>query len=287
MLKRIGLKNFKLHADTAIDVAPITVFIGPNNSGKSSIFQALLLWRQAAVRTSSSLCTGVTRQQVSESQPYLFSADQLIDVGEFDQVVRRGEREVSISVSGNYQPSKSIEYGPGPTNRSFEIRIRENRLVYHRGEVAYEIQLLNQRGQLDWQWVSGGRATSSQVVQLNFGDAIATLNMQIEPNLALLGGSGLSTTTTISPERGVAIQELAQQFSLSARNLLGSTHPVFPIRGFEEVGYPLPPGPAETLDRMGLADRTTALLSVLAYNRDIERRSVSLAGGTRRSKNRG
>jgi len=271
MLKRIGLKNFKLHADTAIDAAPITVFIGPNNSGKSSIFQALLLWRQAAVRDSANLCMGVTRQQVGEWQPYLLSEDQLIDVGEFDQVVRRGEREVSISVSGNCRPSKSIEYGPGPTDRSLEVRIRGNRLVYHQGELTYEVQSLNQRGQLSWQWVFG-RATNPQVVQFNFGDAIGTLNLQIEITLALFGSSGVSFTAQISPERGIALQELAQQFSLSARNFLVSIHPVFPIRGFEEVGYPLPPGPAETLDRMALADRTTALLSVLAYNRDIERR---------------
>ncbi len=37
------------------------------------------------------------------------------------------------------------------------------------------------------------------------------------------------------------------------------------------MGYPLAE-PAETLDRMALQDRTTALLSVLAYNRDVERK---------------
>ena len=56
MLKSVHLKNFKLHEDTRIEAAPITVFIGPNNSGKSSIFQALLLLRQAASETISFLC---------------------------------------------------------------------------------------------------------------------------------------------------------------------------------------------------------------------------------------
>lgn len=43
MLERLRLKNFKAHQDTDLDLRPITVFIGPNNSGKSSIFQFLLL----------------------------------------------------------------------------------------------------------------------------------------------------------------------------------------------------------------------------------------------------
>jgi len=56
MLTRISVRNFKAHTDTAITAAPLTVFIGPNNSGKSSIFQALLLWRQSAARGQQRLC---------------------------------------------------------------------------------------------------------------------------------------------------------------------------------------------------------------------------------------
>jgi len=50
MLTKVWLKNFKAHADTAIDVRPMTLFIGPNNSGKSSVSQALLVLRQAVAR---------------------------------------------------------------------------------------------------------------------------------------------------------------------------------------------------------------------------------------------
>lgn len=65
MLKSIRLKNFKLHEDTQIEAAPITVFIGPNNSGKSSIFQALLALRQAAARGVNELCQPLERSQTS------------------------------------------------------------------------------------------------------------------------------------------------------------------------------------------------------------------------------
>ena len=42
MIKRIILKNFLAHADTVIELgAGMTVLTGPNNSGKSSVVEAL------------------------------------------------------------------------------------------------------------------------------------------------------------------------------------------------------------------------------------------------------
>ncbi len=47
MLEKLRIKNFKAHEDTDLDLRPITIFIGPNNSGKSSIFQILMLFKQS------------------------------------------------------------------------------------------------------------------------------------------------------------------------------------------------------------------------------------------------
>ena len=41
MISKIVLKNFKAFEEQAIDFRPITLFLGPNNSGKSSILAAL------------------------------------------------------------------------------------------------------------------------------------------------------------------------------------------------------------------------------------------------------
>jgi len=88
MLKEVRLKNFKAHEDTIIKVAPITVFIGPNNSGKSSIFQALLALRQASAQASGFFL-----------RPALSPAGRLIDIGEFQDVVRHGRDEIEIGVN--------------------------------------------------------------------------------------------------------------------------------------------------------------------------------------------
>ena len=43
-LKSISLENFKVFKkETKIDISPMTILVGPNNSGKSSIFKSLLL----------------------------------------------------------------------------------------------------------------------------------------------------------------------------------------------------------------------------------------------------
>src|SRR5262249_42322056 len=46
---RFGLRNFKaFHYLEDIELKPLTVLVGANSSGKSSIFQALLLLKQSS-----------------------------------------------------------------------------------------------------------------------------------------------------------------------------------------------------------------------------------------------
>ena len=44
MITNIRIQNFKQFEDINLEVAQSVVFIGPNNSGKTSLFQALCLW---------------------------------------------------------------------------------------------------------------------------------------------------------------------------------------------------------------------------------------------------
>lgn len=273
MLTKIALKNFKLHAETEIEAAPITVFIGPNNSGKSSIGQALLLWRQAAARGSSVLCTPWTKGV----DPFVFAEDQLIDIGEFDQVARHGEREISIHLSGHYPPDKRIEYGPGPTSGDFEVRVRANQLVYHRGKMDYQVSAL--RSQFSWEWIWGRQP--SQVAFVVQPASNLNLVLAASNAFSLIGQVKwtMPGPRSISPEENIATSELANRFHESVLTLLNSVHPVFPIRGFEQVTYPFPATPARSADRMGVADRAIALVSVLASNRAIQRQLSDWLGG--------
>ena len=48
MLTTIGIRNFKAFEKQTIDIKPITLFLGPNNSGKSSILSSLRILSQTA-----------------------------------------------------------------------------------------------------------------------------------------------------------------------------------------------------------------------------------------------
>ncbi len=44
MLTKLTIRNFKRFDDVAIDLGKTVVFVGPNNSGKTTALQALALW---------------------------------------------------------------------------------------------------------------------------------------------------------------------------------------------------------------------------------------------------
>lgn len=55
MLKIFRLKNFKLHQDTSLEFGGITVLIGPQGAGKSTVLQALRMLKQSSKREGLSL----------------------------------------------------------------------------------------------------------------------------------------------------------------------------------------------------------------------------------------
>ncbi len=50
MLTRLVVRNFKLFDEVEIELAERVVFVGPNNSGKTSALQALALWNVGVLR---------------------------------------------------------------------------------------------------------------------------------------------------------------------------------------------------------------------------------------------
>jgi ABC-type branched-subunit amino acid transport system ATPase component len=50
MLTKIKIRNFKRFGDVEVDLGNPVVFIGPNNSGKTSALQALALWQVGLIR---------------------------------------------------------------------------------------------------------------------------------------------------------------------------------------------------------------------------------------------
>lgn len=279
MLKSIRLKNFKLHENTSIEAAPITVFIGPNNTGKSSIFQALLLLRQAAELKSETLCRGPADQpapppeptghsprrrrrtafvgvkQQPASQGYEYPPELTVDVGTFDEVTRRSGDDIQLEFSGELRgrkPLVSVEHA----SVSASVRVRQNHLILHSGAIECSGALGS------WEFAEG--AVKEGEIRL---DDFFEYLLQPVPDFRLTvpGGSRRSALTASSDN------ETSRWLAGLPGGLLQSTHPIFAIRGFEQWGYPITERPAR-LDLMTLHDRALALPNALAYDRRLKER---------------
>ena len=87
----------------------------------------------------------------------------------------------------------------------------------------------------------------------------------------MLQGQGFTFTggESSDPAQVAELSYFQNGLSLTPRSLFQSLHPVYPLRGLEESGYPVTMAPEANIDRTMLADRTLSLLNVLAYRNDV------------------
>jgi predicted ATPase len=267
MLKSVTLKNFKLHTSTKIEAAPLTVFIGPNNSGKSSVFQALLLLRQSATRRIGIFLNPVPRQRTDQDQPFLYDSGQQIDLGSFEDIVHSGEREIGFEIEGSLE-DPDPKYG-GRRTAHIVLGFQDNQASYHHGTLFFQVSAERGDRKLAWSWVRGpiaGNPQSSSVGLL--GKNFLFLAAEY-PQLLQSQGFTFPGVPSIDPALTVELSSLQNRIAQTPNSVLLSVHPVYPLRGLEESGYPVTGGAETSIDRTMLADRTLALLSVLSYRPEI------------------
>ena len=105
VISRVSLRNFKGHANLDLDMGRITVLIGPTGSGKSTVLQALNLFRTAL---------GSKGRSLQRSGPYGHS--------QFADIVTCGDkrRQVSIAVDGR---KKARVRGKHAVSTKFSCRL--------------------------------------------------------------------------------------------------------------------------------------------------------------------
>ena len=98
MLLKLGLRNFKAFRDQSFDLAPITVFVGRNGTGKSSALQALAFLKQSSL-AGEALYAG--RE----------GASAIADLGSFEEVVHGGDTALPVRLS---MSARMEALGPTP-----------------------------------------------------------------------------------------------------------------------------------------------------------------------------
>jgi energy-coupling factor transporter ATP-binding protein EcfA2 len=260
MLKTIRLKNFKLHEDTKIDAAPITVFIGPNNSGKSSIFQALLLLKQAAARNDTFLCQPPAGIQPPPPEHYLYSPSLIVDVGAFEEVARKGANEIEVQLCGDVKAQRPVQ-SINDASADLTLRIKDNRLVSNQGSISFG------PSQAKWEFIEGIPNQASNA-SLRLGGVNYIL--RISNTFQLIQPGGIEADPQLPHNKRLTYNEFAQWLGAIPMNLMASLHPVYALRGFEEWTYPISDFPPRSLELMTLHDRALALPNALAADRQLK-----------------
>ena len=105
MLTRVRLKNFKAWIDTGdVHLKPVTMLLGTNSSGKSSLIQSLLLLKQTVLSPDRTVHLNLGGDEASD----------LFHFGGFDDILNQhvgGERQFSIAFDFNRQSADRISEG--------------------------------------------------------------------------------------------------------------------------------------------------------------------------------
>ncbi len=250
MLERMVIRNFKLHRNTDIELKPITLLIGPNNSGKSSLFHILQLLKQNSI----------------SRVPYLVvHQNPFIDVGTFHDICQAGENTITLALKGFYIPANlaMIKRKVSRVDVFCEIQFQNNELVYHSGEISAG------EYSLKWTWdrYSGGKAIGPSLIDGFTIDLSATSDFYKPLSFAIS-----ATPPRVSIEKRAELQNLMEGMVNAPSDTISSLHFVYGLRGFEQSSHDLEKGLPTRMERVLLHDRSSVMASLIAYNREMEER---------------
>jgi predicted ATPase len=114
-LRSWTIKNFKSVLEASVDLGPLTVLVGPNSSGKSSLIQSILLATQAA-------------QSSAKGNSFPLNGP-LVSVGGFDDLVSAKARRKVVTFGGVFSPD--VRYLGGSRLRGRDLRLEAARRLPH------------------------------------------------------------------------------------------------------------------------------------------------------------
>jgi predicted ATPase len=248
MINRVEIANFKLHEESSFDFAPVTIFIGANNTGKSSVFQALTLLKGASIQSAGSL----------------FAANNFIDLGSFADVAQNPQNPIKISLSGwVLEEDKRAEV-------SLTLWQKSDQLSRHSGKVSYALY-----PNLNLRWDTDSTLSGALDLDLRYPPGlIARSGWEALLRFPLIWGKSFQLVGTSELDLPLSTKQQIQAdfdtfYTLPTR-LIQSICAVYPLRGLEEPGYPIPEEKPGLVESKWHHERSRLVSGVLHFDRDME-----------------
>jgi len=246
LLRNVHLENFKSIKSLDLPIAPITILIGPNNSGKSSVLQALAVLKQ------------------SYGNNVLRTAGNLINIGEFSDVVMNHDEDshFTIGVGGSIPLRKHLgEFG---STNEIELSFtysQDARFIYHS---VGGIRL----SQFSLVWDQNFTGGPIQAVSANYGNVPIGIS-----NLNLAGYISLGVTSIPGGAHEV-VNRLNSDLQI-VNNALGRIFNdivlIPALRGQDQLGLELAvTAPVDYIDAQGHKAEEEKTIAMAAFKRQVE-----------------
>lgn len=111
MIKKIKIENFKSIKNLEIELAPLTIFVGPNGSGKTSILQAIALMSQASTSNFSLISARKGNLVDFEDKNSFFHNKKTrhwLSLGFEAQLIKNEPRDIKDGVSKDLESCKEL-----------------------------------------------------------------------------------------------------------------------------------------------------------------------------------
>ncbi|MEK7216100.1 MAG: AAA family ATPase [Chloroflexota bacterium] len=252
MLHEITLKNFKLFDEKGVTLSPgrITVFIGPNGTGKSSVLQALGIIKQSVVGSG-----GVLKLD----GPAVFA--------DYADLMHHGSPATmpSIDVTGPVGPHPPFMPVGGAFSYGFLFD-------------SYGLFSQSFFMKADGDPVIAGEVTKTHegTVHTTPSEFRIADDVAVRMAASMNFGRPLSLSAVFGQADALRAREAqlsASQWSDSIPRCLGSIYVVPALRGFERLAYPQLPNPGEEKDLAmlgSLEKRAEGAATMLLHDRSIE-----------------
>ena len=246
MLREFVIKGFKSLKDVKLNLSKITVIIGPNRAGKSSVLQALMMLRQS-VGTQTLVTRG-----------------KYLTLGTFDEILSKGVEEMEFQIIGDtYLKSvrKLFPLSLGKINFGYHLKFREGQLTWHYCGIRIG----------KWQIIFESDLEKSESIVKPEQLTHELFRLSLSPGGLIGNILNVSIDKIVEESIRSDVSALKRDLEGVIVNVLSKIYHVPALRGIDKISYDLK-GYREDIiaSSEGASMFASHTADVLAYNRQLE-----------------